>query len=61
MVDGDAFFFWVTDQVLKKKAGVQWHTGKENLADHFTKHFDAAHHQHVRPWYVHEKNYPREL
>jgi hypothetical protein len=54
-------FFWVTDQVLNKEFDVQWHPGKENLADYFTKHFDAAHHQHVRPWYVHEQNSPREL
>ena len=37
-------FFWVTDQVLNKEFDVQWHPGKENLADYFTKHFDAAHH-----------------
>ena len=54
-------FFWVTDQVLIKEFNVQWHPGKENLADYFTKHFDAAHHQHVRPWYVHKQNSPREL
>ena len=54
-------FFWVTDQVQYKEFDVQWYPGKENLADYFTKHFDAAHHQHVRPWYVHEQNSPREL
>ena len=53
--------FSVTDQVLNKEFDVQWHPEKENLADDFTKHFDAAHHQHVRPWYVHEQNSPREL
>ena len=41
--------FLVTDQVLNKEFDVQWHSGKENLADYFTKHVDAAHHQHVRP------------
>ena len=54
-------FFWVTDQVMNKQFDVQWHPGKENLADYFTKHFDTKHHQSVRPWYVHEQNSPREL
>ena len=54
-------FFWVTDQVLDKEFDVQWHPGKENLADYFTKHFDTAHHQNMCPWYVHEQNSPREL
>ena len=54
-------FFWVTDQVLNKEFDMQWHPGQENLADYFTKHFEATHHQNVRPWYVHEHNSPQEL
>ena len=54
-------FLWVTDQVSNKEFDVQWHLGKKNLADYFTKHFDTAHHQNVHPLYVHEQNSPREF
>ena len=54
-------FLLVTDQVLNKEFDVQWHPGGESLADYFTKYLDAAHHQHVRPWYVHEKNSQKGL
>ena len=47
--------FWVRDQVMNKEFDLKWHPGKENLADYFTKHFDARHHQSVYPWYVHEQ------
>ena len=57
----DILSFWVTDQVLNKEFDLQWHPGKEHLVDYFTKHFDTAHHQNVRPWYRHEQNSPREL
>jgi len=36
-------FFWVADQVQRKLFDVHWYPGKENLADYFTKHFDAKH------------------
>jgi hypothetical protein len=42
-------FFWITDQVELGNFNVTWHPGQENLADYFTKHFDARHHQLVRP------------
>ena len=35
--------------------------GKETLADYFTKHVETSHHQNVRPWYVYDKNCPREF
>ena len=54
-------FFWITDQVKMGNFDVQWHPGQENRADYYTKHFDGRHHQAVRPWYLHEKNSPREL
>jgi hypothetical protein len=54
-------FFWVTDQVQRSFFNVRWHPGQENLADYFTKHFDAKHHREVRPWYLHEQNSPRIL
>ena len=57
----DMRFFWITDQVKIVNFDVQWHPGKENRADYYTKHFDGRHHQAVRPWYLHEKNSPRVL
>ena len=54
-------FFWVTDQTKLGNFDVQWHPGKENLADYFTKHFDSKHHQEVRPWYLHTSGSPRDL
>jgi hypothetical protein len=54
-------FFWVTDQVKQHHFDVKWHPGQENLADYFTKHFDAKHHDTVRPWYVHTNTSPTKL
>ena len=54
-------FFWVTDQVKNGSFRVLWHPGKENLADYYTKHFEAAHHINVRPWYQHVSYSPRTL
>jgi hypothetical protein len=54
-------FFFITDQVNRGLFDVQWHPGQENLADYYTKHFDAKHHQEVRPWYLHMHNSPRIL
>ena len=54
-------FFWITDQVLIGNFNVTWHPGQENLADYFTKHFDARHHQDVRPWYLHTAESPTTL
>jgi hypothetical protein len=53
-------FFWVTDQV-QRYFDVRWQPGQENLADYFTKHFEACHHVHVRPWYLHPKTSPTLL
>ena len=54
-------FFWVTEQVKNKTMDVQWHPGLENLADYYTKHFDAGHHKTARPWYLQEPTSVREL
>jgi hypothetical protein len=54
-------FFWVADQVQRKLFDVHWYPGKENLADYFTKHFDAKHHIAVRPYYLHMPNSPQFL
>jgi hypothetical protein len=52
-------FFWMTDQVTLGNFNVSWHPGQENLADYFMKHFDARHHQTVRPYYLHMHNSSR--
>ena len=54
-------FFWVTNQVELGNFHVTWHPGQETLADYFTKHFDAKHHQMVRPYYLHMHNSPAYL
>jgi hypothetical protein len=54
-------FFWIGDQVKRQFFDVQWHPGQENLADYFTKHFDAKHHQAVRQWYLYAPGAPRRL
>jgi hypothetical protein len=54
-------FFWTTNQVELGNFNVTWHPGQENLADYFTKHFDARHHQQVRPYYLHMPNSPTTL
>jgi hypothetical protein len=54
-------FFWICDQVKRRLFKVYWHPGQENLADYFTKHFDAKHHQAVRQWYLHAPGAPRLL
>eukprot|EP00804_Cyclotella_cryptica_P007211 CCRYP_009751-RB/>CCRYP_009751-RB protein AED:0.29 eAED:0.25 QI:0/-1/0/1/-1/1/1/0/612 len=54
-------FFWVTDQVQQRYFDVRWQPGQENLADYFTKHFEARHHIHVRPWYLHTGTSPTLL
>lgn len=51
-------YFWVTDQVRRLIFDVCWHPGQENLADYFTKHFDARHHITMQPWYLHTKDSP---
>ena len=54
-------FFWMVDQVALGNFNVTWHPGQENLADYFTKHFDAWHHQLVRPYYLHMPTSPLHL
>ena len=40
---------------------IVWAPGLENLAGYFTKHFPAAQHRAVRPFYFHMENLPRIL
>ena len=49
------------DQVTAGNIDVRWHPGQENLADYHSKHHDGAHHEAVRPWYIHTPESVREL
>jgi hypothetical protein len=54
-------FFWVADAVEPRKIYIKYYPGKENLVDYQSKHHVSAHHQAVRPWYLHEPNSVHEL
>ena len=54
-------YFWLIDQVNLNTYLIVWAPGLENLADYFTKHFSAAHHRAVRPYYVQMTNSPRTI
>ena len=54
-------YFWVVDQVTQQFFKVIWAPGLQNLADYFTKHHPAAHHQKVRPYYLSCSNSPNIL
>ena len=48
--------FWLIDQINLNTYQIVWELGLENMTDYFTKHFTAAHHRNVRPFYVHMHN-----
>jgi hypothetical protein len=49
----DMRFYWVRDRVRQGQFRIHWKSGKENLADYFTKHHSPAHHRQVRSTYLH--------
>lgn len=51
----DMRFYWVRDRVRQGQFNIHWKRGQDNLADYFTKHFPASHHQEMRPIYLHEQ------
>jgi hypothetical protein len=51
----DMRFYWIRDRVAQKQFEVLWQKGSENLADYFTKHHPASHHQKVRSRYLQQK------
>ena len=53
--------FWLIDQVNFNTYQIKWAPGLKNMADYFTKHFAAAHHRDVRPFYVQMQNSPRVI
>ena len=54
-------YFFSCDQVERGIFKVEWHPGLENMGDYHSKHHTAAHHRHVRPFYLHEPTSPTEL
>jgi hypothetical protein len=49
----DMRFYWVRDRVKQGHFYIYWGPGKFNLADYYTKHHAAAHHQRMRLIYLH--------
>ena len=53
----DTRFYWLHDGIAQGQFSIHWKSGATNLANYFTKHHAPAHHQQVRPVYVHESDY----
>ena len=51
----DMRFYWLRDRASQGQFQIIWGPGSKNLADYFTKHFSPAHHQAMRPIYLHVK------
>ena len=51
----DMRFWWLVDRCEQNQFKVYWSPGRYSLADYFTKHHPASHHQLVRPIYLYEK------
>jgi hypothetical protein len=49
----DMRFYWIQDRAAQGQFLIHWKPGIENLADYFTKHHAPAHHQRMRPIYLH--------
>ncbi len=54
-------YLGVCDKIAQDAYSVKWHPGQENLANYQSKHHLGPHHNSVRPWYQHEKNFPLVL
>jgi hypothetical protein len=50
----DMRFYWTRDKVKQKLIEVVWRAGETNRGDYFTKDHPPAHHQKMRPMYLHE-------
>jgi hypothetical protein len=48
----DMRFYWIRDRVDQKQFQIYWRKGSENMADYFTKHHPASHHQRMRSRYL---------
>jgi hypothetical protein len=55
----DMRFYWVRDRVRQGQFIIHWKKGSMNLADYFTKHHPASHHQAIRSAYIHSNSNPK--
>jgi hypothetical protein len=53
----DMRFYWVRNWQQQGHFNIVWAPGSDNLANYFTKHFPARHHQAMCPIYVHCKDH----
>jgi hypothetical protein len=53
----DMQFYWVHNQQQQGHFNIFWAPGSDNLANYFTKHFLARHHQAMHPIYVHSNDH----
>ena len=54
-------YFWLLCHEAQRILNVSYHPGHENLGDYQTKLHNGAHHQRVRPFYLHTKQSPKWL
>ena len=57
----DMHYLCLVDQVYQRIFEVQWSPGLENISNYHIKHFNSAHHSHVRPYYLHLLHSPKVL
>jgi hypothetical protein len=61
----DMCFYWTRDKVKQGHIMVVWRKGKTNRADYFSKDHPAAHHQKMRPIFLHKamiaETYDKEI
>ena len=46
-------FYWTHDRTIQGQLLIYWQPGITNLGDYHTKHHSPAHHQLMRPTYLH--------
>ena len=54
-------YFWLLDQYVQKRFSFSHHPGAENLGDYPSKAHTGRIHRHVRPYFQHEDNSPRDI
>ena len=57
----DMQFYWLCDRETKEQFRFFWRAGKLNLADYWTKHYPAMHHENARDKFLTQKKVLDEL
>ena len=57
----DMRFYWIRDRVRQGQFVIYWKRGETNRADYFSKHHAPAHHEEMRPQYLHTSNFYEPL